>query len=152
MRAPLMFAIALTLASTIPIETRAEETVMEKLAGIYTYVSGKDGTLIVPKERLTGLVKIAKDRMTLVDDKDAEVFVIAYEIKSDKAPYRVALTTVRSSMKDAEGSKAVGLLKLEGDTLTIMYDYGDDAVYPEAFVPQTDKQHLFVLKKKADAK
>ena len=43
------------------------------------------------------------------------------------------------------GSTAKGLIKVEGDTVTLIYDYGGGE--PKDFEPDGETQHLFVLKK-----
>ncbi len=147
MRSTILLGMAtVLLASTTA--ARADEAMARKLAGTYTIESGKDGTLIIPEERLRGSVKVAGDKMTLYDADNKEVYVIQFELKGDSMPAKVAMKTIDSTKQEAEGSKALVLIKLEGDTLTIMYDFGDEAIYPEDFVPQTDKQHMFVLKRK----
>ncbi len=148
MRITTRLATAATLLLSIASAVRADEEMAKKLGGTYTIESGKDGTLVIPKERLQGMVRIVGDKITLFDADNKELYVIEYETKGDSMPAKVDMEVVASTMEGAKGSKALGLLKLDGETLTIMYDFGDDALYPEAFVPQTDKQHLFVMKRK----
>jgi uncharacterized protein (TIGR03067 family) len=127
-------------------EVRAQGT--DALIGTYTLVSGKEGEKDVPKDHLNGAVRITSDTITMFDQKNRETYVIKYRAEGEGSarPLRVAMTITKSTQKDAVGSKARGLIKTAGNTLTLIYDFGKGGEYPKNFEPRGDTQHLFVLR------
>ena len=118
--------------------------------GMYTYVKGMRGDTEIPKEHLEGSkVEIEEGELALLSPEGKEEFEITYTIDDDSDPQAVkfSMEIVEAEMQEAVGSKAKGLAKMEGDTITLIYDYGDGADYPDDFEPDGDTQHLFVIKK-----
>lgn len=124
---------------------RAQE---ESHLGTYEYVSGKDASGEISKERLSGTIRVAEARIYLVDQEGKDAFAISYVVDSEEAPFKVSMKIERSVMEDAVGATAKGLAKHEGDAVTLIYDFGENADYPDDFEPE-GQQHVFVFKKKA---
>lgn len=146
-----MLVVALALmwtASAVPAARAQDESAH---VGVYEYVSGKDAAGAFSKERLVGTVKVTEDRLYLLDDEGQEMFAISFTVDSEETPYKVSMKIERSAMEDAVGATAKALAKHEGDTVTLIYDYSENGDYPSDFEPK-GAQHLFVLKKKADAR
>lgn len=62
---------------------------------------------------------------------------------------RILLKTVRSTRPGSEDTEARGLIKVEGETVTLVYDYSAKGEFPEGFETQGESQNLFVLRKDA---
>ena len=122
-----------------------------ELLGTYTIMSGSSAGEEIPEDRLNGRVRITEDQMFVTDRDDNEVYVIDYEFEGPEGGRemgrRVLMTTVRSSQEGAEGSTARGLLKVEGETVTLIYDFGDGEQYPEDFEAEKETENLFVMEK-----
>ena len=120
--------------------------------GTYTYVRGQRGDQPVPEENLAGqTVETTEDRIALIDPEGNESFVIFYTVDDSEETIKIAMEIIESTvMEDAIGSQAKGLVKLDGDEVTLIYDY-ESGDYPDDFEPDGPAQHLFVLKKKGDS-
>jgi hypothetical protein len=133
-----------------PAALRADDDLGAKFAGTYLYQSGKNGTEDLPKDELEKqTVNITKDTITLIDLDGREAFVIKYAIRPGGTEGRCELDMeITESMLDqAVGSKAGGLMKKDGETVTIIYNAMSEDI-PKDFEPE-EGQHLFVLNRKA---
>lgn len=138
----LMFALVLAATS-------ADAQDLSKLAGTYKLVSGEKGDGQIAKDRLDGIVRIMQDTMTLFDKDNNEVYVMRYSVDKAQEPARITMTVSKATRPDAVGSKAHGLIKAQGNLLTIIYDYkGGD--YPSDFHPKGATQHLFVMERTSE--
>jgi len=117
-----------------------ERPVASPLEGGYTIVSGERDGKPIPEERIKGsIVRFVGDKILAHDKDKKEFFAATYTLVGEKSPWVIKMKS--SSPKEAE---AVGMIKKEGDTITIVYALpGGDA--PTDFKTK-DKQHLFVLK------
>ncbi len=124
-----------------------DDQAAEKFLGTYTYQSGKKGDEEIPKDHLTGKVRIAKDAISLLSDGGDEEFVIRYEITPGEGnkPTKIKMEITKAVMQDAVGARATGLIAKDGDTVRLIYDY-QEGRSPEDFKPDDMMQHLFVLK------
>ena len=125
---------------------QTEKGVASKLIGTYKLVSGKNGSKDIPKEHLDGQVTIAKDVMTTYDADHKEVYVVRYKIDREGEPARIAMTVTDSSQPGSVGMKGRGLVKVEGKTLTLIYDYKGEE-YPSDFEPKGDSQNRLVMER-----
>ena len=121
------------------------------MIGTYKLVSGNNGGKDIPKEHLNGQVRIAKDVMTTYDAENKEVYVVRYNIDREGEPARIAMTVTSSSRPDAVGTKGRGLVKVEGNRLTLIYDYKSEE-FPSDFEPKGDTQNLLVMERIDDPK
>ncbi|QJW95467.1 TIGR03067 domain-containing protein [Frigoriglobus tundricola] len=116
------------------------------LAGGYTIVSGEKDGKPIPPERIKGsVVQFVGNQITGTDKDKKEFFSATFTLDASKTPWVIDMTS-----KSPKEATATGLIKKEGDTLTIIYSL-PGAPAPTEFKTK-DKQHLFVLKsmKKAD--
>ena len=123
----------------------AEKAAAPGLEGAYTIVAGEKDGKPVPEEKLKGsVVRFTADKIVGTDRDKKEFFTATYVLDSKKEPWVIRMKS--AGPKEAE---AVGLLKRDGDTLTIVYALpGADS--PKEFKTK-DRQHLFVMKRlKAD--
>ncbi len=153
-------AIALGLALGIGLSAslaQAQETgqkdqgIAAKIIGTYKLVSGNNGGKEIPKEQLNGQVRIAKDVMTTYDAENKEVYVVRYNVEREAEPARIGMAVTSSSRPDAVGTKGRGLVKLEGNKLTLIYDYKSEE-FPSDFEPKKDTENLLVMERIADPK
>jgi uncharacterized protein (TIGR03067 family) len=152
MRAAFGIGLVLMLVlSTTPGRAQDDrgDSARRSLVGTYKLVSGKKGDQEIPRDHLDGVVRIQPDTITTFDKDNKEVYVIRYRVESDGPPHRIAMTVTRATRPESVGSKAVGLIKVEGDRATIIYDYQGEA-YPADFAPKGDTQHLFVMERTAE--
>lgn len=133
-----------------------------KLDGTYTIVSGERDGQPIPAERIKGALVKFTDRAVVGTDKDKqEFFAATYTVDTSKTPWAIRMTsTMRGDAKDKEEKKeaekgksdkpdeakktTAGLIKQDGDTVTIVY------ALPGGETPTDFKagknQHLFVMK------
>jgi uncharacterized protein (TIGR03067 family) len=119
---------------------KADKVVASPLDGTYTVVSGEKDGKPVPAERLKGSIVVFAGNTIVGTDKDKkEFFSATYTLDTAKKPWVIRMKSI--TPKEAE---ATGLVKKEGDTLTIVYSL-PGASAPTEFRTK-EKQHLFVLK------
>ncbi len=146
--ATLTFALAVAVtvsaeAARLPddkVKKAAEKKATASLEGGYTLVSGEKDGKAIPEDRIKGsLVKITGDTIVGTDKDKKELFVSKYTLDTTKTPWAITMTS-----KDPKESTAKGLVKKDGDTVTIVYALpGGDT--PTEFKTK-EKQQLFVLK------
>ena len=111
-----------------------------KLDGGYTLVSGERDGKAIPEERIKGsIVKFTGDRIVGTDKDRKEFFVSTYTIDKSKTPWTIKMKS--TTPKDSEAS---GVIKKDGDTITIAYNLPGGT--PPTDFKTKEKQHLFVLK------
>jgi uncharacterized protein (TIGR03067 family) len=111
-----------------------------KLEGAYTVVSGEENGKAVPAEKVKGSVVRFTGDMILGTDKDKkEFFAAKYTLDTVKTPWTIRMRS--TAPKEAE---TVGLVKKEGDTVTLIYAL-PGAPAPTEFKTK-DRQNMFVLK------
>ena len=134
-----------------------------RLAGTYRIVSGRSRGQEIPKDRLDTRVTIRGNVMTIYDRDEKELYVVEFrpaargDAQGQGQPRqkgrgmgrRILLKTVRSTRPNSEGTEARGLIRVEGDTVTLVYDYSAAGHFPEGFETQVESQNLFVLRKDA---
>ena len=118
----------------------AEEKKPAALEGTYTIVSGEEDGKPVPAERIKGsVVKFAGNKIVGHDKDKKEFFAAEFKLDTAKTPWVIDMTS-----KQPKEAKAAGLVKKDGDTLTIIYALpGGEA--PTEFKTKA-KQQMFVLK------
>ena len=133
---------AFLLAVGVGVTARAEEEdkAAKSLEGGYTVVSGEKDGKAIPEERIKGsIVRFTGDKILGTDKDKKEFFASSYTLDTTKKPWVIQMKS--TSPKEAD---ATGLIKKEGDTVTIVYALpGGEA--PKEF-KTGPKQHLFVLK------
>lgn len=152
MRTTLLFGLAALLAVPASARPQDEARDTDALIGTYTIVSGHAGDEEIPREELQGRAVIAEDRMTLYDDDNNERYVVDYRVeeKGDDDVCKITMRTLRSTRGEAEGMTARGLIKSDGETLTLIYSHeGED--YPDDFEPDGEHELKFVLKKASES-
>ncbi|MDB5308449.1 MAG: hypothetical protein JWO38_2651 [Gemmataceae bacterium] len=121
-----------------------EKKAVAKLEGGYTIVSGEEDGKPVPAEHIKGgVVRFTRDEIVSTDKEKKEVFAAKYTLDTSKKPWVINM----KSTKPKEGD-ATGLIKKDGDTLTIIYSL-PGAPVPAEFKTKEKGQHLFVLKRLA---
>jgi uncharacterized protein (TIGR03067 family) len=111
-----------------------------KLEGGYTIVSGESGGKPIPADRIKGsTVRFTGDRIVTTDKDKKEVYVATYTLDESKSP-----CVIRMKAKVPAEGEATGLIKKEGDTVTLIYNEPGGKV-PTEF-KAGEKQNLFVLK------
>jgi uncharacterized protein (TIGR03067 family) len=116
-----------------------------KLVGTWTYVSGEKEGKKIPADNLKqGTVEITKENITLKapDGK----FVIKYQLDSAKSPAQINMEITEGPQ--GVGSKAEGIVALDGEQLKLCYPAMGGAVPKDFATKEGSGLHLFVLKKK----
>lgn len=112
-----------------------------RLEGGYTIVSGESGGKALPADRVEGhTVRFTADRIVSTDKNKKDVYVATYRLESGKSQWVIRMKA-EVPKKDVE---AVGLIKKEGDTVTLIYALPGGAA-PTDFKTK-ENQNLFVLK------
>jgi uncharacterized protein (TIGR03067 family) len=114
------------------------------ISGTWTFSAGVRAGADVPEDRMTGDVVIDGETITMPAGEDS--FVMGYTIDATTSPASIDMKVL--SGPAPEGSVAVGILKRDGDTLTLCYNaMGEDR--PANFESTTDNGFfLFELKPK----
>ncbi|WP_020472612.1 TIGR03067 domain-containing protein [Zavarzinella formosa] len=113
-----------------------------KIDGVYQIVSGeKDGKRLPADHWAGAVVTINGDKIYGTDKDKKEFFACLFKIDATKKPFQISMVSTNPKV----GDKADGLIKVDGDMVTIAYNL------PGGLVPTEfkggEKQHLFVLKK-----
>jgi uncharacterized protein (TIGR03067 family) len=118
-----------------------------RLVGQYEiFEAAKDGTAI-PRDRLKNTVTFTRDTIAVIDPEKKELYSASYKLTraGERGQWRIDM----ESKVPQAGSKAVGLLKRTDDQLWLIYAL--DGKRPENFDKTTKGQHLFKMKRKAEA-
>jgi uncharacterized protein (TIGR03067 family) len=111
-----------------------------KLDGGYTIVSGEEDGKAVPADHIKGsVVLFTADRITGTDRTKKEFFAARYTLDASKNP-----AVIRMTGTEPKSAPTVGLVKKDGDTVTLIYAL-PGAPAPTEFKTQKG-QHLFVLR------
>jgi uncharacterized protein (TIGR03067 family) len=127
-----------------------EQKAISSLDGAYTIVSGeRDGKAIPEAEIKDAVVRFADGKVIGTDKARKEFFAASYVVDATKKPWKIDMKMVvavkpDASEKPVEGAKASGLIKKEGDTLTIIYALPGGET-PTNFKTK-EKQQMFMLK------
>jgi len=112
------------------------------LAGAYKIVSGEHfGKAIAEKELETDQTSFTEDAVTVFDKNTKKVYAATYKLDSGKSPARIHMT----SIEPKKGETADGLIKMEGDTVTLIYALPGGEV-PTEFKTK-GKQQMFTMKR-----
>jgi uncharacterized protein (TIGR03067 family) len=115
-----------------------------KLNGTYTITAGEEDGKPIPAARFEGAVVIFTDDTVAGTDKEKkEIFSSKYKLDAAKKPWAIHMKT-----KEPKEAESQGLVKMEGDTVTIIYAK-PGGEKPTEFKTK-ENQHMFVMKKKAD--
>ena len=123
-----------------PAPRAAQKKDAASLEGGYTIVSGEKAGKAIPEGEIKGsIVRFTGDKILGTDKDKKEFFSATYTLDTSKTPWVINMTS-----KEPKEAKATGLVKKEGDTITIVYALpGGEA--PKEFKTK-DGQQLFVLK------
>ena len=155
---PLFDAFAISLC--MPVMLFAQQTAQNseaqsqerdrgrRIVGQYEITSGAKDGVEIPKERLNNTVAITRDTIAVVDRDKKELYSASYKLTRSGTERGLWNIDMESKVPQA-GSKAVGLLKRNGEELWLIYAI--DGKRPENFEKTTKGQHLFKMKRKADA-
>lgn len=137
-------AVAVTVSAespTTPDEKKADEKKAEvSLEGGYTLVSGEKDGKAIPEDHIKGsIVKFTGDKIIGTDKDKKEFFSSTFKLDTTKKPWAITMTS-----KEPKEATAKGLIKKEGDTITIIYALPGGET-PTEFKTKKD-QNMFVLK------
>lgn len=141
MRKLLTFAVPFGAIALLSVATLADDQkAAPKLDGGYTIVSGEKAGKAIPEGEIKGAtVKFTGDRIIGTDKDMKEFFAASYMLDTSKTPWAIKMKSI--APKEAE---AVGLVKKDGDTVTIIYALPGGAA-PTEFKTK-ENQQMFVLK------
>jgi uncharacterized protein (TIGR03067 family) len=119
----------------------ADDKAAPKLVGGYTLVSGESGGKAIPAEKIAGAtVRFTADKIVTTDKDKREIYVASYTLDTSKTPHVIRM----KSEVPKDGSEATGIIKKEGDTVTLAYTVRGGE--PPAEFKTREGQNLFVLK------
>lgn len=125
-----------------------------KLEGSYTIVSGERGGKALPKADFDGSTVTFTDKKVMGTDKSkSEFFSASYTVDKSKTPWVINMTDAKAMGHDGDkekykkdqGASATGLIKQDGDTVTLVYALPGGKA-PTEF-KAGENQQLFVLKR-----
>ena len=126
-----------------------EQKAVAAIEGSYTIVSGERAGKAIPEVEIQGaIVRFGDGKVVGTDKQRKEFFAATYTLDATKKPWKIDMRTVAATKPDArerpKEMKASGLIKKDGDTLTLIYALpgGED---PTVFKTK-EKQQMFVLK------
>lgn len=143
MRMAIVLGLATALATGARADDKKEPAKLDpaKLEGSWAFVSGMKNGAKASEDGLKSAVKITKDKITMGDG--AMKFEFKYTIDAKATPATIDLEITAGPV--GEGSKAKGLISLDGEELKLCYSPDER---PAKF--DGEKAFLFVLKKKKD--
>lgn len=132
-----------TLTGAPEDEKKADPTA---LVGTYEIVAGERAGAKLPPAEVQGVtVRIAKNAFTTYDKDKKEVYVATYELDPSSKPWRIHMTGSVTPVEGGKGTKAEGLVAVEGDTVKLIY------ALPGGKAPTDfkagEKQQFFLLKR-----
>lgn len=142
----LLFASAVAAMTLVNTPGAADDKKVDEkkatvsLEGGYTIVSGESDGKAIPEAEIKGsVVRFTGDKIVGTDKDKKEFFASSYTLDTTKNPWVINMKSTQP--KEAT---ATGLIKKDGDTITIIYALpGGEA--PKEFKTK-EKQNLFVLK------
>jgi uncharacterized protein (TIGR03067 family) len=141
-----LFALTVTVAGAEPPSPDGKpaqkvdpKKAAASLEGGYTIVSGEKAGKAIPEAEIKGsIVRFTGDNILGTDKDKKEFFSATFTLDTSKTPWAIEMTS-----KQPKEAKASGLIKKEGDTITIVY------ALPGGETPREFKtkegQQLFVL-------
>jgi uncharacterized protein (TIGR03067 family) len=120
------------------------------IEGAYAIVSGERNGKAIPEAEIKGaIVNITQGRIVGTDKKETHFFAATYTVDAGKKPMRIDMKTIpperpAGTAPKAESMAATGLVKKEGDTLTIIYALPGGK--PPTDFKTGEKQQMFVMK------
>ena len=147
MRAVMDLTVVFVMALGFAPEARAQDDPKD-LQGEYEIVSGQHDGEAVPAEHVKGArVRITADTIVTTDAQGKDLYVARYTLETLKSPWSIAMTATGGPEEVKVGTKAYGVIKREGDTLSLCYA-------PEGHTPAVDFRsvagsghNLFVMKR-----
>jgi uncharacterized protein (TIGR03067 family) len=138
------FAVAVAFVAERPSPDRPrvpdDKKAAAALEGGYTIVSGEQDGKPIPAERIKGsVVRFTGDKIIGTGKDMKEFFSATFTLDSSKSPWVINMKT--AAPKESE---TVGLVRKDGDTLTIIYAL-PGGEKPTEFKTKAGQQ-LFVLK------
>ena len=116
------------------------------LLGQYTLVDGEKDGKKLPNERVAGsTVRITENAITTYDKDKKESYAVTYKLDTSKEPWRITMTSTRAPVM---GEVAEGLIKKDGDVVSLIYGTRGGEV-PNDFT--TENNQLMFMMKKSDA-
>lgn len=138
---------------TKPADDKTRPSDTASLNGSYAIVSGEEEGKAIPKERIDGAMIIFTDKTVAGTDKEKkEFFSATYTLDTSKSPWGITMTNAsrgaapaKDDKKPAEAMSSTGLIKVDGDTVTIIYALPGGKT-PTEF-KTGEKQQMFVMKR-----
>lgn len=138
-------SVAVCLLTFVSVQAQDAKFDPAGILGGWTYVEGTKAGTKIEKDKLKGEVKFAKDTLVVPGEAGGD-FKMSYKIDATKSPATIDITIDEAPFKEAVGSKAAGLVAIDGDTLKLIYIEG--ATRPKGFESTAEnKAHYFILKK-----
>lgn len=127
----------------------------EKIVGSYSITEGAKNGEKIPAERIKdSTVAITPDTIAVVDRDQKKLYSAKYKLMpgGESGVWKIDM----ESQVPQEGTKALGLLKQDGEQLWLIYTPADERSLtnnkrPEGFDKTEEGQHLFKMKRHADA-
>jgi uncharacterized protein (TIGR03067 family) len=136
-------ALILVLFGPTSVGVTDEKNIAAKLDGTYSIISGEEDGAMVPTSRFEGTVVVFKGNTIVLTDKSGEkTFSATFVIDATARPFKITMT---NTTPKAQIKKAMGVIDVNGDTVSLCYNLPGGAV-PTQF-RTTDNQHCFVMKR-----
>ncbi len=137
-------AVSVVLVGTRAQSGDAKRLTPSDLVGVYQITAGEHGGKEIPaKEIEADWITFTEDAITVVDRNTKKVYAATYKLDSGKSPARLHMV----SIEPKKGEAAEGLIKRDGNTVTVIYALPGGAA-PMDFKTH-EKQQMFTLKKVA---
>lgn len=139
-------ALVLGFGFAVVAEEKKSDLTADKLAGEWSFVSGKKMGEAIEKDRLNTKTTWTKDTITIPAGPDQK-FVMKFTLDTSKTPATIDMEIKEGPVNEG---KAIGIIELKGDELKLCYVplMGADEKRPTKFESTEDyKTFLFVMKK-----
>ena len=140
------FVVACTL--TAAAEDKPTKFDPEKLLGKYVDIEGVKAGEKADPDRLKGqFVTVSKDVFKIEGDKPEQTFEFAYKLNTDKSPVEIDLEI--QFPDDLKGTKARGIIALDGMTLKLCYHH-ENKDRPKKFESTGENGYFLWTMKRAE--
>ena len=115
------------------------------LVGTYHIVAGeRSGQKLTDKHLNKVMCRINGKSITTFVKEENAIYAADYQIDSTNSPWKISMTATLTP-DDSKGTKAQGLIDINGDTVRLIYALPGGSA-PTSFTTG-DKQQMFVLRK-----
>ncbi len=142
------FLLTALSVCVLPLLARADDPARadsKQILGRWRIVAGEnDGRRETPERIKDTFVDVTPDQISVTDRDEKKTWVTSYKLDPSKSPKTITMTVMQGDWK---GKTALGIYRIEGDTLRICYALPGQPAPAEFATRPGSKQLSFVMKR-----